>query len=124
MYCAYFMLTPDSVEALNQHYDDMSCVTVSTGTTGIIFGRALDEDKSESKTKQTASASGHIQDFMGKLSHQLIKLEDLEHCHMNHYLGGGATYLGQHVKNKMMVKIPLHKKKTTKKGDMNSKVAR
>ena len=84
------MLTPDSVEALNQHYDDMSSVTVSTGTTGIIFGHALDEANSDSKTKQTAAASRHIKDFMGKLSHQLSKWEDLEHCHMTRdFFGGG-----------------------------------
>ena len=31
------MLTQDSIEELNQNYDDMSCVTVVTGTTVISF---------------------------------------------------------------------------------------
>ena len=31
------MLTQDSIEELNQNYDDMSCVTGVTGTTGISF---------------------------------------------------------------------------------------
>ena len=95
MYCAYFMLTPDYAEKLNQNYDYMSSVTVSTGTTGTIFGHALDEAKSESKTKQTAAASRHIKDFMGKLSHQLSKWEDLEHCHMTRdfFWGGELTWV-------------------------------
>ena len=38
--------------------------------------------------------------------------------------GGGGTYLYQHAKNKTMVKIPMGKKKTTKKGDISRKLYR
>ena len=38
--------------------------------------------------------------------------------------GGGGTYLGQNAKNKMMVKIPTGKKKTTKRGDISCKVSK
>ena len=40
------------------------------------------------------------------------------------FLGGVGTYLGHHEKNKRMRKIPIGKRKTTKKGDMSRKVAR
>ena len=41
-------------------------------------------------------------------------------------LGGGRVviYLGQNAKNKMMVKIPTGKKKTTKRGDISCKVSK
>ena len=61
---------------MNQNDDDMSCVTGVTGTTWNIFtqfnipeefGHAVDEAKSESKMKQIAAASGHLQDFMDAL---------------------------------------------------------
>ena len=69
----------------------MSCVTGFTGTIGTAFytqhytrlnlpeefGNAVDEDQSEFKTKQTAAASGHLQDFMYEISHQPIKWEDI-----------------------------------------------
>ena len=67
------MLTPDSAEELNQNYDDMSCVTGVTGTTGTIFVHSLDKAKSESKTKQTAAASGHLQELTDAISHQPSK---------------------------------------------------
>ena len=44
---------------------------------------------------------------------------------MNHYFWGKfGTYLGQHAKNKTMVKFPWGKKTASKKGVMSRKVAR
>ena len=75
----------------------MSCVTGVTGTTGTTFytqhkrfnlrekfGHAADESQSESKTKQTAAASEHQQDFMDAINHQPSEWEDLEHFHITH----------------------------------------
>ena len=86
------MLTQDSAEELNQNDDDMSCVTGVTCTTGTTFRHAVDEAPSESKTKQTAAASGHLQYFM-------------------FFLGGFGTYLGQHVKNKLWQRFLWARKK-------------
>ena len=88
----------------------MSCVTGVTCTTGTTFGHAVGEAKSDSKTKRTYEASGHVQDFMDAINHQPSKWEDLEHCHMTHdFWEKFGTYLGQHANNKTMVKIPLGK---------------
>ena len=84
------MLTQDSAEELNKNDDDVSCVTVVTGTTGTIFytqhtglnlpeefRNTVDEAQSESKMKRTSAASGHLKDFMDAISHQLSNWEDL-----------------------------------------------
>ena len=119
------MLTSDSAEELNQNYDGMSCVTGVTGTIGTTFGNAVEESKSEFNTKKTAAASGNLQDFMYAISHQPSKWEYMEHFHMNHNFGEKiGTNLGQHAKNKTMVKFPLGKKKTSKKGVMSRKLER
>ena len=103
----------------------MSCVTGVAGTVGTSFWHAVDEAKSESKTKCSAAASGHLQDYMDAISHEPTKWEDLEHCHMTHDLGGGVgTYLGQHAKKKNLGKIPRGKNKTTKMGDASRKKSR
>ena len=54
------MITPDSAEGLNKDYDDMSCMTRDMGTVGTSFRHAVDEAKSELKTKSSAAASGHF----------------------------------------------------------------
>ena len=75
--------------------------------------------------KRAAETSGHLHDFMDAISHQPSQWEDLEHCHMNHYFWGKfGTYLGQHAKNKTMVKFPWGNKTTSKKDDMSRKLAR
>ena len=116
----------------------MSCVTGVTGTTGttfytqhtrlnipIEFGHVVDKSQSESRTKQTAAALGNLQYFMGAISHKTSKLEDLEHCHMTHYFWEGCgTYLGQHAKNKTMVKFHRGNKTASNKSVMTRKVAR
>ena len=62
---------------------------------------------------------------MDKISHQLGKWEDLEHCHMTHdFRGEIGTHLGQQAKNKMMVKFPQGKKTASKKGVMSRKIDR
>ena len=62
---------------------------------------------------------------MDAVSRQPSKWEDLEHFHMTHdFLWGVGTYLGQHAKNKNLVKIHLGKNKTTKTGDVSRKKAR
>ena len=86
MYYAYFMLTQYYAEELNQNDDDMSCVTGVTGTNGITFysqhtrfnipeefGHTVYESQSDSKTKRTAAASGHLQCFMDAIGRQLSK---------------------------------------------------
>ena len=89
----------------------MSCVSGVSGTNGTTFVHAIDKAKIESKTKQKAAASGNLQDFMDAISHQPSKWEDLKHCRITHnFWGGFGTYLGQHAKKKMMVKIPLIRK--------------
>ena len=90
IYFASFVLTQDSVKELNQNYDDMSYVTGVTGTIGTTFRNAVDKAKSDPKTKQTALASLHLQDFMDAISNQLSKLEDLKHFHMTHDFGGSV----------------------------------
>ena len=116
----------------------MSCVTGLTGTTGNKFytqhtkfnlpkefGHAIDESQSESKTNRIGAASGHLKEFMDAISHQPSKWEYMEHFHMNHNFGEKiGTNLGQHAKNKTMVKFPLGKKKTSKKGVMGRKLER
>ena len=90
MYYASLILKQYSAEELNQNDDDISCVTGFTGTTRNIFytqhkrfnipaefGHAVDEAQSESKMKQTAVASGHLQDSMDAISYQPNKQEDL-----------------------------------------------
>ena len=97
MYYASFMLTQYSAKELNQNDDDMSCVNGVTGKTGTSFytqhtgfnvteefGHTVDEAQSESKTKRTAAASAHLQDFMDAISHKPSKWEDMEHCNMTH----------------------------------------
>ena len=94
------MHTQYSAGELNQNNDDMSYVTRFTGKTGTIvytqhtrfniteeFWHAVEKTQSESKTKRTAAASGHLQDFMDANSHQSSKWEDLEHFHMTHDFG-------------------------------------
>ena len=62
MYYASFMLIKDAAYELNQNYDDISCVTGVTGTTGTKFytqhtgfnilkefGYAVEKSQSESK---------------------------------------------------------------------------
>ena len=89
----------------------MSCVTEVTGTTGTASGHAVDEAKSESKTKRKYAASGHLKDFMDAISHQPSKWEDLEHFHMTHdFWGGFGTYLGRNVKNKRTGKKKLQRR--------------
>ena len=75
--------------------------------------------------KWTATASGHLQDFMDSISHQLSNWEDMEHCHMTHdFWGKFGTYLGQHAKNNTMVEFHRVDNTASKKGVMSSKVAR
>ena len=83
------MLTPYCAEELNEEYDDMSCMTRDTGTERTSFRHAVYEAKSESKTKRSSAASGHLQDYMDAICHEPSKWEDLEHCHMIHFLWGG-----------------------------------
>ena len=62
---------------------------------------------------------------MDTISHQPSKWKYLEHCHMTHdFLEEIGTSLGQHAKNKMMVKFHRGKKTASKKGAMSRKVAR
>ena len=122
IYYASFMLTLDYDEELNKEYDDLSCMTRDTGTERTSCRHALDESKSESHIKRSAVASGHLQDYMDKIRHEPSKLEDLEHCHMNHdFLGGVGTYKGQHAKDKSLGNINQRKNKTTKKGNASMK---
>ena len=61
---------------------------------------------------------------MDAISHQPSKWEDLEHFHMTHdFWGEFGNYLGQHVKNKTMVKFPWGNKTASNKGFMSRKVA-
>ena len=60
---------------------------MGTGITS--FRLAVDESKSESNTKRSAAASGHLQDYMDKIFHEPSNWEDLEHCHKTHVFGGG-----------------------------------
>ena len=62
----------------------MSSRTRDTGTVGTSFRHAVDEAKSELKTKRSAAASGHLQDYMDAISHEPSKWEDFEHFHMTH----------------------------------------
>ena len=68
----------------------MSCLNGVIGTTGTTFytqhtlskisqefGHAVEKYQSESNTKQTAAASGHLKDFMDTISHQPSMWEDL-----------------------------------------------
>ena len=77
------MLTQYSAEELNQNYDNMSCVTGVTVTTGITFytqhtqfnipeecRHTIDKSYIESKMKQTATVLGHLQEFMNAINHQ------------------------------------------------------
>ena len=73
IYYASFMLTPYYDEELNEEYDDMSCMTRYTGTERTSFRQAVDEANSESKTKYSAEASGHLQDYMDAISHEPSK---------------------------------------------------
>ena len=95
MYYASFMLTPDSAEELNGDYDDMSCMTKDMGTVRTSFRHALDEVKSESKTKRSSTASGYLQDNMDAIIHEPSKWEDLKHCHMNNFFGRGGWNLSR-----------------------------
>ena len=78
----------------------MSCMTRYTVTVGTSFGHAVDEAKSESKTKRLFAASVHLPDYMDEIIHVPSKWHDLEHFHMTHeFWGGGViTYLGKHAK--------------------------
>ena len=99
MYYDSFMLTPDSVEELNEDYDDISCMTRDTGTVRTSFRYAVDESKSESNTKRSSAASGHIQDYMDAICHEPSRCEDLQHFHITHvFWGRFGTYLSQHAK--------------------------
>ena len=132
------MHTQYSAGELNQNNDDMSYVTRFTGKTGTIvytqhtrfniteeFWHAVEKTQSESKTKRTGAASGHLQDFMYSIINQPSKWEDLEHCNMTHaFWGEIGTYLGQHAKNKTMVKFPRGKKTASKKGVISRQVSR
>ena len=90
IYYASFMLKPDSVEELNEDYDDMSFMTRDTGTVGTSFRHAVDEVKSDSKTKLSSAASRHLQDYIDAISHETSKWKDIEYFHMTHdFLGGG-----------------------------------
>ena len=83
----------------------------------------VDEAQSDYKTKHRAAASVHIHDFMDTISHQPSKWEYLEHSHMTHIFWGiFGTYMGQHAKNKTMLKFPRGNKTASKKGVMSSKV--
>ena len=70
MYYASFMLTTDSVEELNEDYDDMSCMTVDTGTVGTLSRHAVDETNSESKIKRSFAALRHLQDYMDAICNE------------------------------------------------------
>ena len=83
------MLTLDYDEELNKQYYDMSCTTRDAGTERTSFRHAVDESKSDSNTKRSAAASGHLQDYMDKIGHEPSDWEDLEHHHMTHDFGGG-----------------------------------
>ena len=115
---------------IEQKNGDVSCVTGVAGTTGTTFntqhtwfdlleefGHGVDKSQSNSKTKRTTVASGNLQDFMDAIIHQLIKWEDLEHCHTNHDFGEilELTWASMQ-KNKIMVKFPQGKKTGSKKG--------
>ena len=67
----------------------MSCMARDTGIVGTSFRHVVDEAKSESKTKRSAAASGHLQHYMDKIFHEPSNWEDLEHCHKTHVFGGG-----------------------------------
>ena len=67
------MVTPYYDEELNEWYDDMSCMTRDTGTEITSYRHAVDESKSESHTKRSAAASGHLQDYMDKIGHEPSK---------------------------------------------------
>ena len=71
----------------------MSCIIKVTGTVVTSFGNAVDEAKSESKTKSSAASSGHLQDYMDAISHEPSKWEDLEHCNMTHDFWGGLELI-------------------------------
>ena len=92
-YYASFMLTLDSAEELNEDYYDMSCMTRETGTAGTSFRHAVDEVNSESKTKSSSAAQGHIQDYMDAICHEPSKWEDLEYFHMTHVFWGGLELI-------------------------------
>ena len=100
MYYASFMLTPDYAKKLNEEYDDMSCRTRYTGTERTSFSHAVNEAKSESKTKHSSGASGHLQDYMDALCHEPSKWEDLEHFHMTHVFGWGRWDLSRSTRKK------------------------
>ena len=87
------MLTPDSAEELKEDYDDMSCMTRFTGTVGNSFRHAVDEVRSESKTKRSAAALEHLQDYTNAISHEPSQGEDLEHFHTTHDVWGGGWNL-------------------------------
>ena len=84
-------------------------MTKDTGTVGTSFRHAVDEAKSELKTKSSAAASGHFQDYMYAISNEPSKWEDIEQCHMTHDVWGGVgTYLGQHANNKKHKRSIIH----------------
>ena len=125
IYYASFMLTPDYAEEFNEEYDDMSCMARDTGIVGTSFRHVVDEAKSESKTKRSAEALGHLQAYMDKICHEPSNWEDLEHFHTTHNFGGGfGTYICQHAKNKNLENIHRSKNKTAKTGDVRTKKAR
>ena len=82
----------------------MSCMTRDMGTERTSFRHALDESKSESQTKRSDAASGHLQDYMDKIGHEPSKWEDIEHRHMTHeFWGQFGTYIGKHKSNQKIV---------------------
>ena len=78
------MITLDYDKELNKEYDDVSCMTRDRGTERTSYRHAVDESKSESHTKSSSAASGHLQDYMDKIGHEPSKWEYLKHRHMTH----------------------------------------
>ena len=117
---ASFILTEYAAEELNQNYDDVSCVTGFTDTTGTTFytqyrkmglyktsGHAVGEPRSKYKNIWTVAASVHLQ-YMESIKNKPSKWEYLEYSHMNHKLWGGfSTYTGQHAGITTMVRFFL-----------------
>ena len=67
---AYFMLTLDYDEELNEEYDDVSCMTRDTGTWRTSYRHAVDDSKSELNIEGSAEATSHLQDYMDRIGHE------------------------------------------------------
>ena len=82
MLCFFYAYTR-FCRRIEPNYYDKYCVTGVAGTTGTEFytqhtlfnltkefGHTVDKDRSESKTKRTAAASGYLKELMDTISHQ------------------------------------------------------